>query len=114
METSKHLRRLSTSSNIAVTKDSNPDLQMLAPCDEADGVSVEKKTETTYKEHFEYVDPNYDENNLCYDEEDQEPELHARTYVALFAMFILNGVQVLALQGPPAVVSDQIEQATQI
>lgn len=42
--------------------------------------------------------------NLVYNEADEEPELHARTYLALLAMFILNLVQVVALQGPPAVV----------
>jgi hypothetical protein len=42
--------------------------------------------------------------NLVYDDNDEEPELHARTYFALVAMFILNLVQVVALQGPPAVV----------
>jgi hypothetical protein len=43
--------------------------------------------------------------NLVYDDNDEEPELHARTYFALLAMFFLNLVQVFALQGPPAVVS---------
>ena len=44
------------------------------------------------------------EDNLVYDDVDEEPELHARTYIALAAMFLLNLVQVFALQGPPAVV----------
>jgi hypothetical protein len=43
-------------------------------------------------------------SNFEYDDDENEPELHARTYVALLAMFLLNMVQVLALQGPPAVV----------
>ena len=42
-----------------------------------------------------------------YDDDAHEPELHARTYVAVLAMFLLNMVQVLALQGPPAVVCGQ-------
>lgn len=42
--------------------------------------------------------------NLVYDDLEEEPELHARTYLALAAMFFLNLVQVFALQGPPAVV----------
>jgi len=42
--------------------------------------------------------------NLGYDDDEHEPEIHARTYYALTAMFLLNLVQVLALQGPPAVV----------
>jgi len=45
--------------------------------------------------------------NLVYDNDEEEPEIHARTYFALVAMFTLNLVQVLALQGPPAVVSEK-------
>jgi hypothetical protein len=44
--------------------------------------------------------------NLVYDQTEEEPELHARTYFALLAVFFLNVVQVVALQGPPAVVSN--------
>lgn len=43
--------------------------------------------------------------NLVYNHDDEEPELHARTYFAVAAMFLLNMVQVFALQGPPTVVS---------
>ncbi len=42
--------------------------------------------------------------NLVYDNNEEEPEIHARTWFALLAMFLLNLVQVFALQGPPAVV----------
>ena len=52
--------------------------------------------------HLETVDT---QNNLVYNEVEDEPEIRARTWVALAAMFILNLVQVVALQGPPAVVS---------
>ena len=45
-------------------------------------------------------------NNLIYDNADEEPILHARTYLALGSMFLLNLVQVVALQGPPLVVCD--------
>ncbi|KAF2162595.1 hypothetical protein M409DRAFT_58019 [Zasmidium cellare ATCC 36951] len=57
------------------------------------------------------ADAKYDENvdnsqdNLVYDNAEEEPELHARTIVACMAMFLLNLVQVFALQGPPAVLS---------
>ncbi|MCJ1475734.1 hypothetical protein MMC13_004398 [Lambiella insularis] len=44
-------------------------------------------------------------DNLVYDNVEEEPELTARTWIALGAMFLLNLVQVLALQGPPAVLS---------
>lgn len=37
---------------------------------------------------------------------DVEPELHLQTWIAVAAMFMLNFVQVFALTGPPAVVSD--------
>ena len=47
--------------------------------------------------------------NLVYNDNDEEPELHARTYFALTAMFFLNLVQVFALQGPPAVVRNDCE-----
>ena len=43
-------------------------------------------------------------HNLVYDDAEQEPELHLRTYVAVAAMFLLNFVQVFALTGPPVVV----------
>ncbi|KAK5095834.1 hypothetical protein LTS08_007971 [Lithohypha guttulata] len=44
------------------------------------------------------------DGNLVYDG-DEEPEIHMRTWIALAAMFLLNYVQVIALQGPPAVLS---------
>ena len=50
------------------------------------------------------VEPTAASFNIEYYDDEHEPELHARTYVALLAMFLLNMVQVLALQGPPAVV----------
>ncbi|SPN96516.1 uncharacterized protein DNG_00042 [Cephalotrichum gorgonifer] len=43
--------------------------------------------------------------NLSYCNIDEEPEIHRRTYAALLAIFMLNFVTVLALQGPPAVLS---------
>jgi hypothetical protein len=42
--------------------------------------------------------------NLEYNDDEEEPEIHARTYVALVAMVVLNFVQVIGLQGPAAVV----------
>lgn len=59
------------------------------------------------KPAVEHLERSYEpESNLTYDDVDEEPELHARTYVALLSMFMLNLVQVVALQGPPAVVGD--------
>lgn len=48
------------------------------------------------------------DGNLVYADEEQEPELHARTYVAVASMFLLNLVQLVALQGPPALVSEPV------
>lgn len=44
------------------------------------------------------------DGNLVYNDDEEEPEIHVRTWIALAAMFLLNMVQVVALQGPPAVV----------
>jgi len=42
--------------------------------------------------------------DLKYDLDDQ-PVFHHRTYLALAALFILNWVQIVALNGPPGIVS---------
>lgn len=39
------------------------------------------------------------------EDQEVEPEFHARTWIALAAFFLLNYVQVFALQGPSSVVS---------
>lgn len=54
-------------------------------------------------EHKEVV-PDDAQGNLEYTE-DAEPALHGRTYMALFALILLNMVQVAALNGPPSGVS---------
>ncbi|KAK5175466.1 uncharacterized protein LTR77_000605 [Saxophila tyrrhenica] len=67
------------------------------------GVSDRSEKEAHVAEHFEHgVDT---KGNLSYEHEEEEPELHMRTYVALLSMWLLNLVQVLALQGPPAVLN---------
>ena len=55
-------------------------------------------------EDTDHIEKTASDENLVYDGE-EEPELHMRTYIALASMFLLNLVQVFALQGPPAVVS---------
>jgi len=45
--------------------------------------------------------------NPIFDEEEVEPEFHARTWIALAAFLLLNYTQVAALQGPSAIVSGQ-------
>lgn len=49
--------------------------------------------------HIEFTSP-----SKANESADEEPKLHARTYFALGAMFMLNMVQTLALQSPPVVV----------
>jgi hypothetical protein len=66
--------------------------------------SPDNEKNLSEEKHLERIVTSAD--NLVYDDVDEEPELHARTYIALAAMFLLNLVQVLALQGPPAVVGD--------
>jgi hypothetical protein len=77
----------------------------IAPHQEQDrALPYNEKTDSLSDEkHLEHVSTN--EGNLVYDDVDEEPELHARTYIALLSMFALNFVQVFALQGPPSVVS---------
>lgn len=43
--------------------------------------------------------------NLVYEEVEEVPELHMRTWIALAWMFLLNLVQLITLQGIPAVIS---------
>jgi hypothetical protein len=65
-----------------------------------------EKASSTAAEHLKEAGP--EDQNLVYDVVDEEPEIHARTYVAIAAMFLLNLVQVFALQGPPSVVRVQM------
>ncbi|BEI84606.1 hypothetical protein CcaverHIS002_0500070 [Cutaneotrichosporon cavernicola] len=61
----------------------------------------------------EVVNTTKDESvhDLAYDNEDEEPVLHARTYFALLALFLLNFVQLVALTGPPSIL-EYIGKAT--
>lgn len=63
----------------------------------------------TEKHEEEYVDrvadpSRIDRADMTYLGEDEEPELHLRTYIAISALFILNYVQLVALTGAPALV----------
>jgi hypothetical protein len=53
---------------------------------------------------FEYAENGFNSSSSPSLGEGIEPELHARTYIALAAMILLNFIQILALQGPPTVV----------
>lgn len=48
--------------------------------------------------------------NVTYDNVDEEPSIHIHTYIALAAMFMLNLVQLVALQGPPTFVCQDLSQ----
>jgi hypothetical protein len=67
------------------------------------GRTANAEKPATVAEHHEHIVDHM--GNLTYDNAEEEPELHARTYLALAGMWLLNYVQVFALQGPPAVVS---------
>lgn len=69
--------------------------------DKPNASSIEEKDQPG-SDHLEQVVTN--DQNLHYDEVDEEPQLHARTWLALAAMMLLNMVQVVALTGPPVVV----------
>lgn len=65
---------------------------------------IETSANSDYIEHGQgEFDPS---RNLVYTAEDEEPEIRLRTWVALICTNLLLYVQVFALQGPPAVVSD--------
>lgn len=64
------------------------------------GVKASSDQLSQYKsEHVEITD-----ENLHYENDEEEPELHARTYVAVFSVIVFTIAGLLALQGPPAVV----------
>lgn len=54
---------------------------------------------------MEHIDVS--DQNIAFDEAEMEPQFHARTWIALVAFFLLNFVQVVALQGPASVVSTE-------
>lgn len=60
--------------------------------------------EPNHQENVEMISES-DVRNITYDLAEVEPEIHLRTYLAVASMVLINFVQVLALQGPPTVVS---------
>jgi hypothetical protein len=71
------------------------------------GVALEELVKgSSEAKHVEHIDSSVD--NMTYDDADKEPELQARTYLALSSMFIMMVAQVMSLQSPPAVVSGLI------
>jgi hypothetical protein len=82
----------------------SPETETVEPVQEAHSLPSEKSIEAT---HSEFVSTST--ANLAYSQDDEEPEIHVRTYLAVAAMFLLNMIQVFALQGPAAVVSSGCE-----
>ncbi|CAI6094694.1 unnamed protein product [Clonostachys chloroleuca] len=76
----------------------------LSSKEHVDATTQDDKHESQAVEDFEkHSGP--PENNLVYDNADEEPVVHLRTWIALASMFLMNFVQTLALQGPPSVLS---------
>jgi hypothetical protein len=55
-------------------------------------------------EHHE-LSKEHEVQNLMYADDDQEPEIHLRTWIAVLAMCVLGYVQLVALTGPSTIVS---------
>lgn len=70
--------------------------------DEGLSSNDKKDSPTTFNHLEDVIEAGSD---IVYDEENEEPEFHMRTWVALGALWLLNYVQIIALQGPPALVS---------
>jgi hypothetical protein len=74
------------------------------------GAMADQKTTTALNDEksepkgFSPPSPHDGDGVLEENVDEEEPELHARTWVAVAAMFLLNFIQVAALDGPPAVV----------
>lgn len=72
--------------------------------------TAEKIGDASDTQNLEYAAPQVPKTDSLASEDpnaivEEEPELHARTYLAVMALFFLNFVQVYALTGPPAIVS---------
>lgn len=72
--------------------------------------TAEKIGDASDTQNLEYAAPQVPKTDSPVSEDpnaivEEEPELHARTYLAVMALFFLNFVQVYALTGPPAIVS---------
>jgi hypothetical protein len=68
----------------------------------------EKHTGTTFKEeapqHKEDATPVQQDDNLTYTDDEHEPEIHARTWIAVAALCVQSFCQLFALMGPPTIV----------
>lgn len=75
-------------------------------------MDAEKASNQSDVKELEFTQPATNVQSIS---QEVEPEFHARTWIALAAFFLLNYVQVVALQGPSAMVcvdSEPREHAT--
>jgi hypothetical protein len=62
--------------------------------------SLQSESGITPAAHVEELNSTTDLGNLVYANEEEEPELHFPTYIALVSIYVLLAGQGLALQGP--------------
>lgn len=67
--------------------------------------SLEKDSSAEIKEAVPEHDEHTVAGNLTYDDDEHEPEIHLRTWIALLALCLQSFCQLWSLLGPPAVVS---------
>lgn len=88
---------------------SQPQSDAMAMKSEEPVISTEpqEKDETgVHLEHLEMKDSHTDAlGNLVYSNDEEEPELHFRTWIALASVGLVLCGQGIAFQGPPTVVS---------
>lgn len=71
--------------------------------------SGEKFDTTSTASHLDKVESDPTAlGNLVYTDEDEEPEIHFRTWIAYGSMLLLIYCQNMSLSGPPSVVSNTI------
>lgn len=58
-------------------------------------------------QHAEHVGTTSD-GNLHYENDEEEPDIHLRTYVAVGSVIVFTFAGLLSLQGPPAVVRTRV------
>lgn len=74
------------------------------------GQDVKPSSEHAFDLKSEHVETS--DGNLHYENDDEEPELHARTYVAVGSVVAFTIAGLLSLQGPPAVVCTRSQDHT--
>jgi hypothetical protein len=92
MAVQPHQDSSTNSDHVDITQHSSPG--------KGEHISEHMEEMEIHAEHIQEIQQNY-----TYDDEDEEPELHATTWIALGSMCLLILAVLFALQGPPTVVS---------